>query len=48
MQTDLMKLSNSLFELSRDCPKEYETVLIEASIALMKINTATEAHYAVN
>jgi hypothetical protein len=43
MQTDLMKLSNSLFDLSRECPKEYETILLEASIALMKINAAMES-----
>jgi hypothetical protein len=38
-----MQLSNKLFDLSRDCPKEYETILIEASIALMKINAAMES-----
>ena len=43
MLTDLMKLSNKLFDLSRECPKEYEAVLIEASIALIKINAAMES-----
>ena len=38
MQTNLMQLSNKLFDLSRDCPKEYESVLIEASMALIEIN----------
>ena len=40
MQTDITKLADSLFDLSKDCPKEYETLLLEASIALMKINAA--------
>jgi len=42
MLTDLMKLSNKLFDLSRECPKEYESVLMEASLALIEINAATE------
>lgn len=42
MLTDIMQLSNKLFYLSRDCPKEYESVLIEASIALIEINAAME------
>ena len=42
MLSDLMKLSNRLFDLSRDCPKQYESALIEASIALIEINAAME------
>lgn len=38
----MMQLSNKLFALSRECPKEYESVLIDASIALIEINAAME------
>jgi hypothetical protein len=38
----MTSLVNRLFELSRHCPKEYEAILIEASVALQKGRMITE------
>ena len=34
---NLNKLANIIFELSRDCPKEYEKILLEAVSILQKM-----------
>ena len=41
---NLIKLANALFKLSRECPKEYEAILMEACSVLQKMEKKNEQH----